>query len=251
MPKMSEEQRQRRALARARDQALAAEERDRRSRELTRQWQREGTYLSWEEFQAGEPCRACGQPWLDGLGAWPYSVNMTEEEKAAYEQADEAFRQRHRHCDSGRCTVQGNRTWHCLSCCPPPPLSPAQIERLRLLLSPAPMKKDVEEDEWELTLTCDHVIRDTQSRERDKWDTAVVGCPACGIRRGVVTARWSGPSEARERKAEAERIAAELKSAKSELRRQRSAAKAADRRVGDLEGKLKELSASLTPHQIQ
>jgi hypothetical protein len=75
--------------------------------------------------------------------------------------------------------------------------------------------------------------------------------PPCGIRRGVVTARWSGPSDARARKAEAERIAAELKSAKSEFRRQRSAAKATEHRVGDLEGKLKELSASLTPHQIE
>jgi hypothetical protein len=77
VPKMSEEDRQRAVLARARKVALAAEEEDLRLEQRRQHWVRDGIYLSWAELEAGEPCRGCGQPILDDLvrqpplASWP------------------------------------------------------------------------------------------------------------------------------------------------------------------------------------
>jgi DNA repair exonuclease SbcCD ATPase subunit len=68
MARMTGEQREQRALSQARRVAEAAEEADRRWEERRQQWLREGAYLSWAEMEAGEPCRGCGQPLLDGAG---------------------------------------------------------------------------------------------------------------------------------------------------------------------------------------
>lgn len=77
MARMTDEQREQRTLLRARRAAEAAEEEDRRTEERRQQWQREGTYMSWAEIEAGEPCRGCGQPLLDGMGGWPPLLKLT------------------------------------------------------------------------------------------------------------------------------------------------------------------------------
>lgn len=70
--------------------------------------------LTWLEYQAGKPCRACGRSW----------DKTTADEDAAFELA---------HQGGGRQTLGGGPA-HCLACCPPPPLHPRQIEQLAALL---------------------------------------------------------------------------------------------------------------------
>lgn len=102
MAQMTSEQREHRALLRARRAAEAAEEDDRRLEERRQQWQRDGAYMSRAELEAGEPCRGCGQPLLDGLGDW-YPLNqLTPGQGAEYDQVDALFRERHRDCRSHR-----------------------------------------------------------------------------------------------------------------------------------------------------
>lgn len=78
MARMTDEQREQRAMLRARRAAEAAEEEDRRTEERRQQWLREGTYMTWDEIEAGEPCRGCGQPLLDGMGDWPPLLTEVE-----------------------------------------------------------------------------------------------------------------------------------------------------------------------------
>ena len=39
-------------------------------------------------MEAGEPCRGCGQPLLDGMGDWPPLLRLTPEQRAEYDRAD-------------------------------------------------------------------------------------------------------------------------------------------------------------------
>jgi DNA repair exonuclease SbcCD ATPase subunit len=82
MARMTDEQREQRALSQARKAAEAAEEEDRRREERRQQWRREGTYMSRAEMEAGEPCRGCGQPLLDGAGDWLPLSQLTPEQRA-------------------------------------------------------------------------------------------------------------------------------------------------------------------------
>lgn len=59
MAQMTSEQREHRALLRARRAAEAAEEDDRRLEERRQQWQRDSAYMSRAELEAGELCRGC------------------------------------------------------------------------------------------------------------------------------------------------------------------------------------------------
>jgi hypothetical protein len=100
--RLTEAQRQQRARARARSEALQAEEDDQRTEEKREQWEREGTYLSREEFKAGHPCRGCGEPILDGLGDQPPLLRMTPEERAEHDAAEARYKERHGECRAGR-----------------------------------------------------------------------------------------------------------------------------------------------------
>jgi hypothetical protein len=78
----------------ARREALAAEEYDRRLEDRRQQWYRDGAYLTWAELEAGEPCRGCGQPLLDGLGNWGPLNGLTPERRAEYDREEALFRER-------------------------------------------------------------------------------------------------------------------------------------------------------------
>ncbi|MBL1095173.1 hypothetical protein [Streptomyces coffeae] len=246
MAKLTEEERQRRAAARARKKALEAEEKDRRDRERREMWQREGMHLSWEDYEAGEPCRGCGEPMEDGRGDWPGTMYRSEQEKREYDAAQERFRERHPDCKSGRWGISGSRVTHCMLCCPPPPMSPARIQKLAELVAswPSTDERKKDQDAWKLTLTCDHTVRYTQHREHDRVSTDVVDCPECDARRGVVQSERIGPAYDDEQimcdrlAAERERLAEELAAAKSKLQRQQRNAAATRRRIDEIEQQL-------------
>lgn len=239
MALMTGEQREQRALSQARKAAEAAEEEDRRREQRRQQWQREGTYMSRAEMEAGEPCRGCGQPLLDGAGDWPPLSQLTPEQRAEHDRADAEFRERHADCKAGSWSMSGHRTAHCSYCCPPPPLSARQIVQVGRILSGGVRREDL--DAWDLTLTCDHVVRHTQHRDyRDRCSTSVTTCPACGRGRGVVTARRVGPADDPSGQVAQERLTAELAKAQAKLDKQRNAVKATERRIADLARELEE-----------
>lgn len=233
MPKMTEEQRQQRALVRARREALAAEEDDRRLEQRQQQWMEQGAYLTVAEIEAGEPCRGCGEPLLDGLGNWPALLHMTPAQRRDYDDADASFRERHSGCRAHRWSMSGNRTAHCGYCCPPPPLSTLQIERIRQILSSVKTeKKDL--IDWDLTLTCEHSVRHSQHRDHDRYSFQVVGCPTCGARRGVVATQRIGPAAGPDARAQKEHLSTQLQSAQTKLKRQRKATAATERHNEEL-----------------
>lgn len=237
MARMTGEQREHRALVRARREALAAEEEDRRLEEQRQQWHRDGAYLSRAEVEAGEPCRGCGQPLLDGLGDWPPLNRLTPQQRAEYDRAEALFRERHGACRSHRWSLSGHRATHCGYCCPPPPISDRQIERIRQILFSARVRNE-DLDAWQLTLTCGHVVRRAQHRDHHTCTARVADCPECGMRRGVVTADRTGPMDDRSGQVARQRLAAELQVAQARLDRQRKAVEATERRIAELAQKL-------------
>ena len=105
--------------------------------------------LSRAQFEAGEPCPGCGLPYVDGLGSDAPDLTRTAEQQAALDAERARFNEHHADCrpsdkfpDSnlGGYRVGSfsggrppNLTLHCYACCPPPPLSDQQRERLRAL----------------------------------------------------------------------------------------------------------------------
>lgn len=223
MAKLTEEQRQKRAAARARRAALEAEERDHRNRARREQWDREGTRLTREEYKAGVHCRGCGLPISDGLGAWRAkgTLHLTPQERAGYASEESRFRELHADCHSHRWGTANSATMHCGYCCPPPPMSPARFEKVMRLFESFGKPDPSQLDEWELSLTCDHTTRRTQHRSngtRSSW--YVVDCPECGTTRGVVESRLQGPAVDPEERpvVERERLEAELRLRRGQAR---------------------------------
>jgi hypothetical protein len=163
-------------------------------RDQRRRWEEEGTYLTRAEFEAGVPCRGCGEPWLDGLGSWPPLLKMTPEQRADRDRAEERYLVRHGECRAHRETVAGSRTWHCGYCCPPP-LSVEQVDRLRQLVGSWPTPNPASLMVWELTHTCGHTARRTQHQDHKEWNLySIYECQECGGEiRGVISAVRIGP----------------------------------------------------------
>jgi hypothetical protein len=244
MAKLTEEQRQARAAKRAMREALAAEARDRRLRERDERWKREGVQLTWQEFEDGLPCRGCGDPMYDGLGDWWPLLKLSEAERAEYETAQERFSKKHSDCKDMRWSVSGSRVMHCSFCCPPPPLSPKQIERLAEFFTNRPSSNRKDLDAWGLTLTCGHVVEYIQHRDHSYVSTSVVDCPECHDRRGVVRSDRRGPARqpeqlGRERSAtERARLAERLRATEAQLARQQRGTDATRVRVEELRRQL-------------
>jgi hypothetical protein len=93
--------------------------------------------LTWAEFRAGTPCRGCRRPVRDDE-PWIFrgAMHLRDEERVRYEDDDARYKTAHGTCRAHRWSMEGSLTTHCGRCCPPPLLSPAQIERLRVLLRP-------------------------------------------------------------------------------------------------------------------
>lgn len=164
---------------------------------------------------------------------------ITPAERAEYDRAQTLFAQRHADCRAHRWNMGGHRALHCGYCCPPPPLSDRQIERIAQIFSSARVRTE-NLDSWDLTLTCGHAARRTQHRDHDRFALGVTDCPACQRRRGVVTAQRVGPVDDESGQAIPDRLAAEVAAAQAKLARQQKALAATERTIDQLTQKLKE-----------
>ena len=243
MAKLSEEEKARRAMNRRRHAALLAEEEDVRQTRKRQEWVANGSYLSREELEARVPCRGCGQPIIDGLGGWPPLMELDDEQKRDYEAAEAAFKSRHPDCHASRWGMAGSRTAHCSFCCPPPPMSEKQIQKIRAILTSSPRPDPADLDIWTLTLTCDHVVERSQHSSNGSWYRSVEDCPTCDRVRGVVTAARA-PDRGVEQVAEHDQAQEELTHARQERDRLNSEAEAARRRVSRLERQFRAHSKS-------
>lgn len=139
--------------------------------------------LSWEEYEAGDPCPGCGLPYRDDV-PWESkgTMHFTDEERARYEAEEARFKQAHRDCHSVRHSVSGSLTMHCGKCCPPPPLSPEVREAVGTLLrTPKPPHQLMK---WRLRLYCGHVVERTTHYAYKSPAEAFRGslrCPECGL----------------------------------------------------------------------
>lgn len=192
MAKMSEEEKaaraEARALSRARTLALDAEDQHKRSTRARGRWEAEGMYLTREQALAGEPCRSCGLPVIDGSNhERKGSMYWTPEEKAEYDAEDAAFRERHRDCRGVRWSISGSRAQHCGKCCPPPPMSEEQARRIASILNSVSVR-EADLVTWSHTLTCGREVLGTVHRDsRDYRAAGVRDCPECGSMKGVVS----------------------------------------------------------------
>lgn len=156
--KLSEEEKESRAVNRRRKAALTAEADAIRREDKQREWAENGTRLTRAELEAGVACRGCGLPTIDGLGDRPALMKMTDEEQLEREAAEAAFTARHPNCHASRWTMSGSRTTHCGYCCPPPPLSKKQMESIQSIFKNAGRPDPAELDTWRLSLTCEHLF---------------------------------------------------------------------------------------------
>jgi hypothetical protein len=124
-------------------------------------------------------------------------------------------------------------------------LSDRQIERISAILTPVRSevrKQDL--DDWDLALTCDHVVRVVQHRDHDHYSFRVVKCPTCGARRGIVQAHRVGPADDDEGRVRRARLAEELQALKAKLERQNKSIAKTQRRIVELNAQLAESSSA-------
>ncbi|MFE0135788.1 hypothetical protein ACFWY6_30080 [Streptomyces sp. NPDC059037] len=246
MAKLTEEQ----IRQRAQRAALDAEAEDRRRREQQERWKREGRRLSYAEYVAGEPCRDCGEPMPDDRGDWPPLMKMSDAEKQERDEAERRSRERHADCRDGRWTINGSRVTHCGSCCPPPPMSPKQIEGVARIPASGPSREERKKDlgTWSLALRCEHVVPYIQHREHSYVSTSDVDCPAYGERREVVSSERVGPTNTDSGTLRARAVAdracltGELAAAEAKLARQQKNTAATQRHIAEIQEALSEKS---------
>lgn len=236
MPKLTDEEKQERRFqrerTRARDKALRAEEDHLRNQAQSERFKRENMYLTWEEYQAGEPCRGCGKPLMDQQDTELPPNKLTEQQREAREADVIEFKHQHGECRSYRWSA-GSQTTHCGFCCPSPPIGPQTLARVAELFSIRTPDEDL--DEWELTLTCEHVTHCTAHRTNHSYSIGVVTCPECEQPRGIVTSQRLGPVNDPHGRIQQQRINAELQQAQDKLRRQEKATAKTRQRIAELQ----------------
>ena len=244
MAKLSDEEKERRAVSRRRKAALIAEADALRNEAKRRVWAENGTRLTRAELLAGVPCRGCGLPIIDRLGDRPALMRMTEDERSEYEASEAEFAARHPDCRAARWSMSRSRTMHCCFCCPPPPLSEEQIERISTIFKYSSVDP-VELDTWRLSLTCEHVVDKTQHKTNRYWSRSTVFCAQCQQLRGIVTSEKLPPGPVR-RTIESNRLEAEIQTAREEQEKHQKKADSARRRLTELENELDTLDPSQT-----
>ena len=138
--------------------------------------------LSFEEYSAGAPCPGCGRPYRDDE---PFefrgTMHLSGRERERYEAGASRFKAQHGLCRSHQHSVQGSLTTHCGKCCPMPPMSPAQRERIGAILRrPTPAYELMV---WRLRLFCGHTVERRAHRSHKTVHAAFTGavkCTECG-----------------------------------------------------------------------
>ncbi len=154
--------------------------------------------LTFEQYRAGVPCPGCGRPYVD---ADPFdfkgTINLSDAERVRYEAEESRFKTDHAACRSHRHSVSGSLTLHCGKCCPTPPMSPAQLQRIGALMTPTARHELMV---WRLRLYCGHTVERTAHRTHMTVHSAFCGsvrCAECGCDPAtVVDARAVGLAEA-------------------------------------------------------
>lgn len=138
--------------------------------------------LTYAEYTAGAACRGCGRELLTApswSGAGKGTMYYTDEERAEADAEERVYQELHGDCRAARWRIQG--VTHCMHCCPPPPLSPEQIDRVaQLLLHPTPPESLMR---WRVRLYCGHITETTRHVEmRSPTDagSSCMTCPECG-----------------------------------------------------------------------
>lgn len=139
--------------------------------------------LTWEAYSARKPCPGCGLPYRDEeLWEFRGAMHMTPDEHARYEAEASRFEKAHGDCHAMRHNVSGSLTIHCGKCCPSPPLSPGQVEKIgRILGGP---EQPHELMRWRLRLYCGHVVERRAHYTHKTLHAAFTGsvdCPECGL----------------------------------------------------------------------
>ena len=230
---LTEEQKQTRAETRQRNEALRAEADAVRREAKRREWHEKGMFLTRDQAAAGEPCRACGLPVIDGLGSWPPPMHVTEQERIEHDAAEAAFKQLHPDCHAHRWTMEGSRTSHCGLCCPPLPMSASQIETVSRILNGLVRRKE-ELDVWAASLTCGHQVQREVHYTNRYWSASTLPCLECGVTRGVVKSERIVEAADRKKKIERKR-ATELAKAEKELRKAEAVVLEAKRKLAELQ----------------
>lgn len=134
---------------------------------------------------------------------------MTDAERSRYDEEDSTYRALHGDCVAGRHSVSGSLTMHCMKCCPPPPLSPTQIERIVSVLNNTTSPSELMA--WRLRLYCGHTVEKRAHRTHTtarRAFTDSVTCPECGLSPAtIIDAAPVGVAEAQRRRDSASRPA--------------------------------------------
>ncbi|MBX7433788.1 hypothetical protein JDV09_16980 [Mycobacterium sp. Y57] len=144
--------------------------------------------LTYEQFRAGQVCPGCGRPYLDTEPSEAKGImNYSDSERACYDREEARFKEAHRSCGSHSFGVSGSLTKHCSKCCPPPPFSPAQRDRLATLLrAPTP---DHDLMVWQLRLYCGHTVERRAHASHKTVHAAFTGstkCAECGCEPAII-----------------------------------------------------------------
>ena len=229
---LTEDQKRERAEKRRLSAALKEEEQAHRREAKRREWHEKGMFLTRDQAAAGEVCRGCGLPVIDGLGSWPPLMHLSDQERLDHDAAEARYKQLHPDCHAHRWGMQGSRTTHCGLCCPPIPFSDSQLESVaRILRGHVPREEEL--DVWALDLTCGHRTEHSVHHTQRYWIGSTVLCPECGVTRGVVISERI--AEAADRKREIERKrASEIVNAEREVAKAESAAAVAREKLAAL-----------------
>lgn len=138
--------------------------------------------LTFEQYSAGVPCPGCGRPYVD---VEPFdfkgTLNLSDDGRLRYDAEESRFKAAHASCRSHRHGVSGSLTMHCGKCCPPPPMSPGQRERIASLLSVPTAAHEL--TIWRLRLYCGHTVERAAHRSHTTVHSAFGGavrCAECG-----------------------------------------------------------------------
>jgi len=137
--------------------------------------------LTFEQYRAGVPCPGCDRPCIDSERFdFKGTMNLSDAERVRYDAEESRFRAAHSSCNSHGHGVSGSLTKHCGKCCPMPPLSPSQLDRIGALMRPTPPHELMV---WRLRLYCGHVVERTAHRSHRTVHAAFSGsvrCAECG-----------------------------------------------------------------------